>query len=56
MGPLELAANAIGQLNYKGEAITRITELYVLCRYSKNTDRQQELLEMVKNFKLQPVS
>jgi len=56
MGPLELAANAIGQLNYKGEAITRITELYVLCRYSKNADRQQELVEMVKNFKLQTIS
>jgi len=56
MGPLELAANAMGQLNYKGEGITRITELYVLCRYSKNTDRQQELVDMVKNFKLQPVS
>lgn len=55
MGPLELAANATDQLNYKGEAITRITELYVLCRYSKNADRQQELVKMVKNFKLQPI-
>ncbi len=56
MGPMELASKAIGQLNYKGETITRITELYVLCRYSKDADHQQELSELVKGFKLQAVS
>lgn len=56
MGPMELAAGAKGQLNDKDEIITRITELYVLCRYSKHTDRQQELAELVKGVKLQPAA
>jgi hypothetical protein len=56
MGPMELATSASGQLNDKDEFITRITEIYVLCRYSTNTDRQQELAELVKSFKLHPAS
>ena len=56
MGPMELAAGASGQLNDKDKSITRITELYVLCRYSKHTDHQQELSELVKSFKLQAAS
>ena len=56
MGPMELAASATGQLDDKDESISRITELYVLCRYSRHTDHQQELSELVKRFKPQPAS
>ncbi|NOR20454.1 MAG: DUF3488 domain-containing protein [Xanthomonadales bacterium] len=56
MGPMELAAVATGQLNDSDDAINRITEIYVLCRYSKQVNRQQELSELVKSFKLQPAS
>ncbi len=56
MGPKEVAGHAMDQLDYKGEAINRITELYLLCRYSKNSGHQQELVKMIKNFRLQPVS
>jgi len=56
MGPMELATSASGQLHDKDELINRISELYVLCRYSGNTEGQQELVKLVKNFKLQPAS
>jgi transglutaminase-like putative cysteine protease len=56
MGPMELAVNARGQFKYKGDTITRIVELYVLCRYSQNTGSQAELAELIDSFQPRPVS
>jgi hypothetical protein len=56
MGPMELAVNARGQFKYKGDNITRIVELYVLCRYSRNTGSQAELAELIDSFQPRPVS
>jgi transglutaminase-like putative cysteine protease len=56
MGPMELAVNARGQLKYKGDNITRIVELYILCRYSQNTGSQAELAELIDSFQPRPVS
>lgn len=55
MGPMELAANAKGQLKYKGDAINRIAELYMLCRYSRDTGNQAELAELINSFQPRPV-
>ncbi len=51
MGPMELAASARGQLKYKDEAINRIAELYMLCRYSHAAGNQAELAELIDSFK-----
>ena len=56
MGPVELAASANCQLDYRGESINYITDLYILCRYSKQSNQKQEFMELVKNFELRPVS
>ncbi len=50
MGPMELAADARGQLNYKGDAIDRIAGLYMLCRYSQNAGSETELAELIDSF------
>ena len=55
MGPMELAANASGQLKYKGDGINQIAELYMLCRYSRDAGNQTELAELINNFQLRPV-
>jgi len=56
MGPMELAANACGQLKYKGDAINRIAELYMLCRYSRDAGNEEKLTELIDGFQLRPVS
>ena len=56
MGPMELAANAIGQLKYNGDGIIRIAELYTVCRYSQDFGDQAELAKLINNFKPQPVN
>ena len=56
MGPMELAADARGQLKYTGDAINRIAELYTLCRYSQNTGSEAELAELIDGFQPRPVS
>jgi len=50
MGPRELATDACGQLKYADEGINRITELYILCRYSPLDCNQSELAELIKDF------
>lgn len=50
MGPRELATMACGQLKYAEEGINRITELYMLCRYSPLDCEQSELAELIKDF------
>lgn len=50
MAAMELAAKANGQLEYKGNAIIRIAELYTLCRYSLNAGDQAELIELIRSF------
>jgi len=50
MGPRELATDACGQLKYADEGINRITELYILCRYSPLDCKQSELAELIKDF------
>ena len=50
MGPRELATSACGQLKYADEGIKRITELYILCRYSSLACNQSELAELIKDF------
>lgn len=50
MGPRELATRACGQLKYADEGINRITELYILCRYSPLDCNQAELTELIKGF------
>ena len=56
MGPMELAANASGQLKYRSDGINRIAELYMLCRYSRDAGSQAELAELINNFQPKPVS
>jgi transglutaminase-like putative cysteine protease len=56
MGPMELAANARGQLKYKDDVINRIAELYMLCRYSQNAGNETELKELIESFQPRPVS
>ena len=56
MGPMELAANAGGQLKHKDESINRIAELYMLCRYSRDAGNQAELAELISSFQPRPVS
>ena len=55
MGPMELAANASSQMRHKEDDILEITELYVLCRYSRGTGNQTELAALIKGFKASPV-
>ena len=55
MGAMELAAKAGGQLEYKGDAIFRIAELYTLCRYSRETGNEAELTDLIKRFQIRPV-
>lgn len=50
MGPMELAASASGQLEYEGDGIDRIAELYMRCRYSQKSGSQVELAELINNF------
>jgi transglutaminase-like putative cysteine protease len=50
MGPMELAATASGQLDYKGDGIARIAQLYMFCRYSNKTGNQAELAKLISNF------
>lgn len=56
MAAMELAAKANGQLNYKGDAIVRIAELYTLCRYSLNAGSQAELTELIRQFEPRSIS
>lgn len=56
MSPRELARQANSQLEYKGDGINRIVELYLLCRYSAVTCSQSELAELIDNFHPQQVS
>jgi transglutaminase-like putative cysteine protease len=56
MGPMELAINARSQFKYEGDNIKRITELYMLCRYSRETGGQAELTNLINSLKLRPVS
>ncbi len=55
MGPMELAANANGQLKYEGDAIIRIAGLYALCRYSADSGSRLELAELVNRFSFRTV-
>ncbi len=50
MAAMELAAMANGQLQYDGDAIIRIAELYTRCRYSLNAGNQAELTELIRQF------
>ncbi len=50
MAAMELAAMANGQLQYNGDAIIRIAELYTRCRYSLNAGNQAELTELIRQF------
>jgi len=50
MGPMELAATACGQLDYKGDGIDRIAQLYMFCRYSNKIGNQAELAKLISNF------
>ena len=54
MGPLELAVKARDQLQYKGDGIHRIAELYMLSRYSQEAGRQAELAVLIDSFQPQP--
>lgn len=51
MGPMELAINASGQLQYRDADIIRIAELYTQCRYSRDAGSQAELASLIANFK-----
>jgi transglutaminase-like putative cysteine protease len=51
MGPLELAENACERLTESDGDIIRISELYVLCRYSGHAGSQAELAELIHRFK-----
>jgi len=55
MGPMELAANAAGQLHHKEDDILEIAELYVLCRYSQGAGNQLELAALINGFQARPV-
>ena len=54
MGPRELAVSASSQLNYTTEGISRIVELYILCRYSPDSSGQTDLADLIDNFRPQP--
>lgn len=54
MGPMELAADARGQLKYTGDTIIRIAELYTICRYSQNIGSETELAELINSFQPRP--
>ena len=56
MAAMELAANASGQLKYNGDEITRIAELYTLCRYSRDAGSQARLAELIKRFQPRSMS
>jgi transglutaminase-like putative cysteine protease len=56
MSPRELARLANSQLEYKGDGINRIVELYLLCRYSAVACSQSELAELIDSFHPQQVS
>ena len=56
MAAMELATKANGQLNYKGDTIVRIAELYTLCRYSLNAGSQAELTELIRQFEPRSIS
>ena len=56
MAAMELAAEANGQLEYNGDAIFRIAELYTLCRYSLNAGSQAELTELIRQFEPRSIS
>jgi len=56
MGPRELAGMASGQLEYAGEGINRIAELYILCRYSPFGCNESELAKLIKDFHPQQAS
>jgi transglutaminase-like putative cysteine protease len=61
MGPRELATSTgsqlvESQLSSAQESIDRITELYLLCRYSQQAGKQEELTELVNSFRIRPVS
>jgi transglutaminase-like putative cysteine protease len=53
MGPIELGTLAGAQLEFAANRIEQITELYIRCRYSKNTDGREKLTELVRDFKPQ---
>jgi hypothetical protein len=50
MAATELAQKATGQLKYEGDAILKIAELYTRCRYSQDSDNQQELSDLIRRF------
>ena len=52
LGPMELAARASGQLEYEGDGIDRIAELYMLCRYADESGSQPELAKLINNFSM----
>ena len=52
MGPMELSTNAGSQLKYNRDGIARIAELYMLCRYSRETGRRAELADLVNSFQV----
>jgi len=52
MAPTELASSASGQLQYKGDAILKIAQLYTRCRYSRDPGGRQELSELIRRFQL----
>jgi len=56
MAAMELAASANGQLNYNGDAIFKIAELYTLCRYSRDSGSQAELTDLIKCFQPRSLS
>lgn len=51
MAATELASSASGQLEYERDAILKIAELYTRCRYSRDSGGQQELSDLIRNFK-----
>jgi hypothetical protein len=51
MAATELASSASGQLEYTGDTIWKIAELYTRCRYSRDTGSQQELTDLIRQFK-----
>ena len=56
MGPRELASMASGQLKCADDGISRIAELYILCRYSSLVCNESELAELIRNFHPQQAS
>ena len=51
MPAMELAANANSQLEYNGDAISKIAQLYTECRYSLNAGDEAELTDLIRRFK-----